>query len=179
MFASNRSQSIIISACILAGVINAVLLINTASYYGGSILLSSNLEVDLEEIKVVKLNLANTTINPRLAMTFNVIVPSKWSGELAIRELITVVNLNEYHIRYAYFHLVIDSENQILYSGDNRNYTMVTTISESADKQVLYNASVTDTWFFEVTLNLDIRLFGSNYPRIHREVFTYEGVVTP
>jgi hypothetical protein len=177
LFASNRAQSVIITVCILVGVINAVLLINTTYYYSGSILLSDNLEVDLKEIKVTNLDPTNTTINPKLTLTFNVIVPTRWTGEFNIRELVTSVYLNNHHIRYGFFHLVISPENQALYSGDNRNYTIATTLSTDSDKQVFYNASITDTWFFEVNLNLDIRLFGSGYPRVESETFTYEGVV--
>lgn len=179
LFASNRAQSVIITAFILVGVANAVLLINAASFYSGSILLSDNMEADLKEIRVSNLDPTNTTINPRLAMIFNVIVPTSWTGQFNIRELVTSVYLNSQHIRYGYFHLVISPENQILYSGDNRNYTMATTISATTDKLVFYNASLTDTWVFDVTLNMDIRLFGSGYPRVNTEVFTYEGVVLP
>jgi hypothetical protein len=179
LFGSNRAQNFIISAFILVGIINAVFLINATSYYGGSILLSDNLEADLKEIRVSNLDPSNTTINPRLTMIFNVIVSTRWTGQFNIRELVTSVYLNGQHIRYGYFHLVIRPENQALYSGDNRNYTMATTLSANTDKQVFYNASLTDTWVFDVTLNMDIRLFGSGYPRVRSEAYIYEGVVLP
>ncbi len=175
MISDTKPQNLIVVIMIVLGVVSGFGLATTANYYGGSYVIVSFLEVDLEEIRVTNVDIENVTINPRVALDFSFLAPEASSGEARLDYLTVSVYLNGDKFNYVTFRRDIPSDRKTLTSGYNETFTVQNTVTVINDKWLLYNATVNDEWVFAVTLTMFWRVFNARAPSVRIIAFSYEG----
>ena len=161
MIADTKTQNIIIAATLILGIASGLGLATSSSYFAGSYALVTNLEFDLLEVRITGLDPTNESINPRITLTFNVKVPTGSVGDASLSFFRASVTLNEERFIYpqTQWRNNIPEEDQQLYPGYDKNFTMGETLPVLSDKQILYDAEASDTWAFSIVLVVSYRIF--------------------
>jgi hypothetical protein len=175
MISSTKSQNLIVISMTVIGLICGASLVLNTSYYTGSYTISRYVTVSLQDIQIAHLDPSNETVNPGLSMIFNVKAPDNANGMMTLKDLSATVSLNEQPFLYATFKNYIPVSDQSVTAGYNMSFTLGSTVTDLLDKQILYNASLSDNWTFTVTLSMEYYLFQSGARSWRYLIFVYEG----
>ncbi|NWF97244.1 MAG: hypothetical protein HXY34_13990 [Candidatus Thorarchaeota archaeon] len=146
-----------------------------ASYFSGSYMLVSHLQIDLEGITISNFDPMNMTRDPTIELLFSFSAPQTGSGEATLSSMHAVVYLNDDHLSYPTFRRIFVGTERIVQSGYQRNFTLGSVVKEDPDKQTLINAAASDNWTFAVQLYLLYHILGSRSETVRILAFTYEG----
>jgi len=150
-------------------------LVSTTSFYTGSGIIIQHLDFDLEDILIYSLDPTNESVNPVLALVFNVRAPQVASGEVHMTFLWAEVYVNGESLDYASFRRAITGAQSVLTAGYANNITVSSTVTELPDKLILYNASNTGEWVFVVRVTVSYRLFDSRAGDDFVLIFSHDG----
>ncbi|RDE13928.1 MAG: hypothetical protein C4K47_04975 [Candidatus Thorarchaeota archaeon] len=175
MIASTKSQNIIVLSMIVIGVISGACLVSNTYSYDGSYALPRQLAVGLVDIQIANLDPSNESINPGLVMVFNLKAPDFTNGRMTLTRLLASVLLNNESIAYETFQNVVPLSERSVTAGYNKNLTVGSTVFELVDKQILYDASLSGNWTFDVTLTVSYYLFQGTTGSWRVFNFVYEG----
>ncbi|MFW9953510.1 MAG: hypothetical protein ACFFD3_03075 [Candidatus Thorarchaeota archaeon] len=175
MISDIKTQNIILVATLLVGLVSAVGLASSASWYSGSYTIVRYLDIDLVDVRVANLDLENTTVNPALLFDFKVVAPSAAAGEAELSYFTMVVHLNGEKIAYAPFRKSVPLDLRTIYPEYNQTYTIGSTIIEDLDKQILYDAATNDEWTFSLTLYVFYDVFQSVGDQVRVIAYSYQG----
>jgi hypothetical protein len=160
---------------LVVGIVSGASLISNTSYYTGSYTLARYLTVTLEDVRIANLNPSNTSINPSLVMIFNVKAPDLTSGHMTLTHLSAVVHLNGEPIAYETFQNEVSGSDRSVAAGYNKTFTVGSTVFVLPDKQLLYNASLSGNWTFNIALRVNYILFQGSILSSRMLFFVYEG----
>ncbi len=161
MISDPKTQDRVVALMILVGVISAVSLVNTASYYSGSYYLLKDMQVELLEIRLSNLDIDNHTVDPVMRLTFRFQAPYTFQGNIQITGMSATVFLNRDKLSYTAFGLSVPEEYRLVSSGYTHEFTLSSTVHDINDKFTVYNASVSSSWVFAVRLQWSYRMFAT------------------
>ncbi|MHA1216140.1 MAG: hypothetical protein ACTSPE_05000 [Candidatus Thorarchaeota archaeon] len=176
MISDAKTQNVIVVVTLLVALVSGGALYNTTAYYGGSYIIVTYLDVNLTNVVVTNLDPTNMTVNPAVSLVFNFKAPEALSGHATLTSLTAKVWLNNDSLSYANFRYTIPADSRTVASGYDRNFTVRGTITELADKYVLYNASASSQWVFSIRLTLFYHVFESSAESVRVLMFAHEGV---
>jgi len=175
MISKTKPQNFIVVVTLILGLVSGIGLASTASYYSGSYVIVSYLQIDLDEVRVANVDPTNTSINPSIALDFSFVAPETSDGEATVTYLVATVYINGDKMNYASFRKNIPSASRAITSGYNKLFTVSSSIIEMEDKNVLYNASADGDWTFSITLTVFYHVFNSPAESVRIIPFSYEG----
>ena len=146
MITNERSQNVIVTFVIIVALVSSVFLVSNAQYYGGSYILAETLEVDVVQTSVSGINHENESIYPRLSFTLNFQTDTQLSGNVQIKFIGIVVNLNNDALTYTTFTQIVPDEFQHLTPDYNRDFTLGRTTSITEDRNTVLHADNTTSW---------------------------------
>ncbi len=176
MIADTKTQNIIVVATLILGIVSGLGLATSSSYFAGSYALVTKLEFDLLEVRVTGLDPTNESINPRITLVFNIKTPTGYFGDASLSYLQASVALNGEQFVYSQtqWRKNIPTEDQLLFPGYDKNFTMGETLPVLSDKQILYDAESSGAWNFTIVLTISYRIFDSRTS--FRDItFSHEG----
>ena len=176
MIDSERTQNIIVVLTIMISLISLVGLASSSAYYSGSYQIIRDLEIDLVDVQVTNVDPANETVNPIVRAVFSVIAPQAASGKATITFLRCEIHVNGESFDYATFRRAIRFDEGVVTSGYNETFSVGSTIAQMADKQILYNASLEDSWTFSITLFVFYHMFEARGEDVRVLIFTHQGI---
>lgn len=174
MIESTKSQNIIVLSTIIIGLISGAYLTSSTSYYSGSYAIARYMTVSLEDVQIANLDPSNDSINPSLLMVFNLKAPELTTGQVTLTYLSAVVHLDQDLIMYETFQKYVQPP-EIVTAGYNKNFTLGSTVFELYDKHILYNASLSGNWTFNITFNLNYFIFQNGMLSRRVLFFVYDG----
>jgi len=145
MIASERTQNIIVSTVIMVAIISSIFLVGNAAYYGGSYALAGRLNVTLLEVQVSNIDHTNESVNPSIALTFNLATSSPTEGNVRVIFTGATVWLNNDLLSYTSFSYIPPLEDQYLHPDFNTNITMSNSATE-IDRQSILDADLSGLW---------------------------------
>jgi hypothetical protein len=164
MIASERTQNIIVVTVILVAIFSSGLLINNATYYGGSYSLAGKLEVQLLEVKVTNIDHTNTSIYPTISLTFNLHTSSQYEGNVRITFMGASIRLNDDLLSYTSVSYIPPIPQQYLTPQFDRNYTLSNTADEGSgdlypDRATILAADTLGTWNWDIQYRYSFIVF--------------------
>ncbi|MHA1772445.1 MAG: hypothetical protein ACTSYL_11785 [Candidatus Thorarchaeota archaeon] len=177
MISDPKTQNVIIVSMIIVSVISGISLYTSASYYGGSYVMVTYLDVTLETVRISNFDPANHSLNPRLSLDFRFEAPMTLNGDATLSFLTAKVYLNNESINYAAFRLNIPSAKRALHPDYNETFTLSSEIADNLDKAIFFNASESGQWTFSIRLTISYHVFKSTVDSHRIVLFAQEGAV--
>ncbi|MCF2136243.1 MAG: hypothetical protein K9W43_03300 [Candidatus Thorarchaeota archaeon] len=177
MISDAKTQNIIIVSMIIVSVISGISLYTSASYYGGSYVMVTYLDVNLESVRISNFDPTNHSLNPRLTLDFRFEAPMTLNGDATLSFLLATVFLNNESITYSAFRLNVPSEKRALHPGYNESFILSSEINDNLDKAIFFNASESGQWIFSIRLIISYHVFKSTVDSHRIMLFAQEGAV--
>ena len=172
MISNDKPQNVVIVMTIIVALISSISLMSSASFYGGSIVMVQNLEVDLVAVNVVNPEPSNET-NPSLSFVFNFRAPQTANGEATLVFMQAEIYLNLQKFLYSSFSRNFPSTDNTVVPGFNMNFSLGSTIREPIDAQIIYDAFANDTWTFSIVFHFSYHVFNARADTRRSMVFAW------
>ena len=150
MIASERSQNIIVVTTIIIALISVGMLASNSQYYGGTYALAGRLNVTLVGIQVSDIDYTNETIDPVIRISFNFYTDAEIEGSVRLRFIRSDLTLNNDSLSLEAYAYTLHDEEQVLYPGYNKTFTLSSVIIGS-DKTTVLEASNSSTWNWDIS----------------------------
>lgn len=175
MISDTKTQNVIVVVMVILGLFSGLNLAGNASFYSGTFLIESYLQVELEEIRLTDYDPDNITQDFELSLFFSFVAPITEAGEIKLDFLTAAVYLNGEKIKYKTFKTDIPAEKNIVTSGYNETFAVSNTITEIIDKNVFFNATAHGEWTYSIKLIYFYIVFDSGGNPFREIYFAYTG----
>lgn len=174
MIESEKVQNALIIVTILVSLLSASIMVGNANYYVGSYGLAHYVDVELAEIRVS--NADNESLDPVIRFILNFQTRNDTSGDAAISSLRVVATLNRESIYGTSFRMDVPFIDGSLHANYNRNFTLLNSLQDPHDRDIIYDAYASGNWTWHVTVYYYYSVFMSDSDDRREIGFSYEGV---
>jgi len=138
------------------------------------------MDINLEEISISGLDINNKSTDILMRLVFNFQIPDTSTGSVRLTyiaaQVIVIIDDVADELSYTVFRRDISRQDGQLTPNFNRNFTIYGPITDSTDRNTLYNASVADSWNFSIELRYFYQSFGSTADDVNIRLYLIDQV---
>ncbi|MGY5876037.1 MAG: hypothetical protein RTU30_09845 [Candidatus Thorarchaeota archaeon] len=160
MISDTKPQNIILALALIAGVLSAFSMANTAGYYTGTVYLIENMDVEFQGVRLTNFDSTNRSVIPTLRLDFRFFCNATQNGSVVLTTIGAEVHVNSDILSYTSFY-----KNQVnnpeLYAGYNQSHSLIAQLNEEVDRNTVFDAYESGTWSISIVFRYFYVMFNS------------------